>query len=191
MNFISEIRKIPLFRIIIPIILGIILNIATSFEIQHLLAYIFVATACAVIFSNIDIKQKEVLFGISLYFTLFACGFGLVNIHTKKSDERIFNKKNTYIGEIINDTKVSEKTVKTNLQLKFFRNYNELEQIDEQTIVYLPIDTNSLQLGVGNWIVFSTNFDEIKNLGNPQEFDYKQYLSHKQIHSQAFIKDGN
>jgi competence protein ComEC len=188
MYFISEIRKIPLFRIITPFILGIAFAIYNKFEFHSAFIFAIIFLSLAFIVSSIQFKFREIIFGIFIAFTLFLSGIEIVQIHNTKKETNLLSQNNTFVAQLLKTPKVSEKTVQAEIEIQFIKIENTLHQTHHKSIVYLPIDTNSLQLSIGQQIIFKANFKEIQNLGNPDEFDYANYMANHQIYNQAFIK---
>lgn len=58
-------------------------------------------------------------------------------------------------------------------------------------MVYLGKDEKALQLRAGDLIFARAGISEIKNSGNPFEFDYKSYLSRKHIRHRTFLPSEN
>lgn len=112
----------------------------------------------------------------------------MVDLYKIQKMNHALTENKIYIAEVTKEPKVSEKSVHLELNLEYFRGENTLNQMTEKVLVYLPIDTNSLQLSLGQRIIFKADFQEIKNMGNPDEFDYQSYMANHQIYNQAFIK---
>lgn len=61
----------------------------------------------------------------------------------------------------------------------------------EKIIIYLEKDSLGSVLTAGDRIFFRGQPAEIRNSGNPFEFDYKKYLSNRRIYRQVYLKSDN
>lgn len=55
-------------------------------------------------------------------------------------------------------------------------------------LIYFAKDTSSQTLKYGDRIIFKRPLQEIRNSGNPGQFNYSQFLSFKQIYHQVYLK---
>ena len=89
MVFIQEIKKIPLFRLIIPFILGIIIQLKGEFNISFLpvfiltfLLFTYILTLSAFFKTHL---LREWVFGTLISITLMLCGMEIINFHNTKN----------------------------------------------------------------------------------------------------------
>jgi competence protein ComEC len=121
---------------------------------------------------------------------LLFSGMQLVNfkVHNKFD----FNKnEQTFVATIIEQPKETEKSVKTILSVSTLKDSLSWQKRNAQVVCYFQKDSNTLQLNFGDQIIATAFVNEIKNSGNPFEFDYKKYLKYKGIYYQTYIKSSN
>ena len=62
---------------------------------------------------------------------------------------------------------------------------------NEQVIAYFSKTSEAKNLTPGSIILFNSNPQQIKNFGNPYEFDYKKYLERKKIYRQVYLDENS
>lgn len=190
----EEIHKIPLIRLIIPLIIGIIFQSKFNLEISYYLYVVPISLLLIYIVLNSvkQIYQKynfSFLSGIYFYIILFFLGILLVD---NKTTNELINQQNGYIvGEVSEIPQEKEKSIKTIIKITNIFNGKDWVNSDGKAIIYLEKNVKSKKLNVGDRIVFSPNFNKISNKNNPNEFDYKSYLLYHLISQQAYLKSDN
>ncbi len=191
----EEIHKIPLIRLIIPFIVGIVLKTKINTQINNyfLLALIFLVILFIVLNSIKKIRQKYFFAqfaGIYFYVLLFLSGVLIVD--SKKIPDNIINYKNGFIiGTISEIPQDKNKSIKVIVEINNIFNGNVWQSSEGKAILYLEKNKKSQNINVSDRIIFSPDFNEIKNKNNPNEFDYKSYLMFHFISQQAFLKSNN
>jgi competence protein ComEC len=187
-SLIEEIRKYPFVRLTLAFMLGIIL--AIIFE--PLSKPFLIITICLILanialhfFDNYTLSLAK---GLLIIFTLVSFGVLITTLYTSHNSDKNLNSYSGYIvGEISEDPKTSDKTTKLNLNIIAVKNENTWLSASGKTLLYIENDDRSLNLKAGNKIIFSPQLSEIENKGNPEEFDYKKYLTYNLIYSSDFI----
>ena len=191
----EEIHKIPLIRLIIPFIAGIIFAVKTNIEITSYLIFIIVFLILVFIVLNSIKKISQNFFfpqfsGVYFYIMLFIAGILIVNNTDKPSN--IINTKNGFIiGTVSEIPQDKNKSVKTIIEINNIFNGKEWQISNGKAIIYLEKNKKAQKLNIGDRIIFNPAFNEITNKNNPNEFDYKSYLMFHLISQQAFLKSNN
>lgn len=60
-------------------------------------------------------------------------------------------------------------------------------RVSGKAILYFEKETRSLQLGYGDELIIKNAFKAIPAARNPEEFDYRRFLSYKNIDQQAYV----
>jgi len=194
-----NLNHIPLVRLIIAFILGIILAINFSISTN----YLFIVLGCFfVIFIIILFLKKWTntfkyrwLIGVIIYLNFILSGFCLTQFKKGETDN-YSNQISTHnfqncIGEIISNPKINDKSIKVDLNLKGFKSDNKWVGTDEKIILFIVKNEASLKLKLGDYVSFEPNIENIPPPKNPNEFDYRKYLSYHLIHQQAFLKSNS
>jgi len=187
----QEIRKIPFFRLIIPFIIGILLQLTFNFDKEILLYSFFAFTVILISYSIITDKNpnyhRRWIFGFLMSVTLFFLSATITSSKTEINNDIINSER--FIGVINEAPKETAKSVKLIVKTNSFFKDSIWKSNTSNIIIYLKKDSLSKSLTYGDKILFKNNLKEIQNSGNPNEFDYKKYLSRKQIYFQAFLKN--
>lgn len=190
-----EYSKIPFVRIVLAFMGGILFHHFFS-AIPYLwsVVIIFVLTFGLVLFQIISKLRSSYkmtpFWGMGLTLTLFFMGYLLSVQQTMKQKESGNLKNGFIIGEIAEQPAEKEKSVKTVLEIQAIRCNNEWTKSEGRVILYFQKDERSVKLKYGDRIVFEPLLEEVTNSGNPEEFDYKEYLAFHLITQQAYLKSG-
>lgn len=185
---INEIWKIPFLRFILPYIAGIAISSIFDFN-QNLLIgllAIFVITAIIYRIFKFNTYKNRWFFGTIISFALFlaaAINTNSTNIRTQD----IINGEQL-IGYIEQPPKETKKSVKIVLKVKESKHKDIWQPQSSKILCYLEKDSLSKSLKYGDLLLINGKLNEIKNNGNPYEFDYKKYLNRKQIYHQGFFR---
>ena len=190
MNFslIEEIRKYPFVRLTISFIMGIILAIVIEPLSKPFLLITIALIVANIVLHFFDNYSLNLLKGLLINTTLISFGVLVTTQYTSHNSDENLNSYSGYIvGEISQDPKISDKTTSLNLEIIAVKNENTWQSASGKTLLYIENDERSQNLMAGNKIIFSPQLSEIENKGNPEEFDYKKYLTYNLIYSSDFI----
>ncbi|NND76840.1 MAG: DUF4131 domain-containing protein [Flavobacteriales bacterium] len=143
---------------------------------------------------NPETKYKwEPLKGVSYYFLSFALGAFLTygNTYSFKKD---FYQKSTgeyFVAEISEGLTEKANSYKSTLEIISFGDSTNVKKVSGRLLVYFAKDDRSAGLAIGDQIVFQNNVQCIKEIENPGQFNYKQYLEFHQIYDQTYLASGN
>ena len=185
--------KIPFVRIIVPFILGIFLFRYFP-DIPFWLAFTLTLVGFVVLFlwqTRTSLRNNYKMapyWGLILTLTFFFIGYSLSSIKSRKT-EIIQKYENGFLmGDIIEQPSDKEKSVKTIVDIKAFRSDNQWIPAEDRIVLYFQKDKRTESLKTGDRIIFEPFIKEVKNAGNPEEFDYKQYLAYHLISQQGYLK---
>jgi competence protein ComEC len=188
--------KIPFVRVVLAFIAGIILY--TYFPFISVFWNIIAATILTIIlivFQTIpgfrSSYKLSPYWGVGLTIVLIITGYCFSFLHSNSGNITGKSKTGYIIGEIIEQPTEKDKSVKTVLEIQAIKNKNEWEKSEGKVVLYFQKDQRSSALINGDRIVFEPTLQEITNAGNPEEFDYKQYLAFHLITQQAYLKSGH
>jgi len=194
-------NHIPLLRLLIPFAAGIVG--ATYIKTEHVIIYIFFAGFFISYISLLFIKQLNSnykyrwIYGVFIYINFLFAGYCLVTSHHSTNNKihisQNINKEDNQliVGEIVSPPQVKEKTVKAVLKIKGIKNEREWNESTGKVIVYLQKDKKSNQLKIGDLLSFEPKLENVPPPKNPNEFDFRKYLSFHLIHQQAFLRSNN
>lgn len=186
---ITNLRKNPFIRIVIPFIIGIVISINFTFSSVISLS-IFVASAIAfVVFALIERKFSRIwINGVLINLIFISSGMFLTQSLNEKAVESLSsNKQGNLIGVINKEPKIMEASTKVELNIIALKSQDQWLETNGSTILYIENNEDVNSLKVGDKLIFSPDLQEIGNKGNPEEFDYKKYLSYSLILSTDYL----
>jgi len=195
----QQLNHIPLLRLLIPFILGIIgvvyLKPNSDYLILSLgILVIFFFGLLLVKKINANYKIRW-LFGIFIYASLILSGASLTSLKYKNTNNtsKLLTEKNNQllIGEIIEPPQNKAKSIKTVLNIKGIKTQSSWIEGTGKVIIYLQKDSLSDKLNVGDVISFEPKLKNVPPPKNPNEFDFRKYLSFHLIHQQAYLRSNN
>ncbi|MDD3858555.1 MAG: ComEC/Rec2 family competence protein [Bacteroidales bacterium] len=185
----EEIRKYPFIRITIPFIIGIILSLISSIPSTVCAIGFFAAFILYLIFYFSNKFSQFLATGILINLTIVFAGAFLSSIKAEYAQTSLENiKQGLIIGEIDKDPNQGEKTTSLEISILAVNANNIWNSAEGKTLLYIENSEESAKLKPGDKLIFSPQLSEIENKGNPEEFDYKQYLAYNLILSTDYLK---
>ncbi|WP_317897379.1 ComEC/Rec2 family competence protein [Aurantibacillus circumpalustris] len=186
--------SIPFFRILIPFVVGILIGL--KFDTPHLSFYFTLMLFIPIIFLMVYQSGKRSYKWLFLIFAdLFLFLFGM-----NLCEQNNLGKQTSYYGnQIDTDSLITfmatisdvptekEKFVKCRLTVNEVKSNNSFVSVKGTIYGYFrkSKQTNSLQ--AGKTLLIKAHLQELSPPKNSYEFDYRNYLSNKQIYHTAFI----
>lgn len=185
--------KIPFIWLFIPFIIGIILTDFISINFLEAIILLFSAfTFLILLFSSKRFNRNSFLNLTILFITLYFLGNSVMLLQKNNNSENqisIANKNNLYIGEILESSITNSGYRKCIIKCKTSKNLSKSAKSTMRLIFIKPGQTNHFV--ENSRIVFLTEFQKIKNIGYPGEFDSEYYWRNKGISKIAFIDSNN
>ncbi|HMJ46228.1 MAG TPA: ComEC/Rec2 family competence protein [Ferruginibacter sp.] len=187
-------KTAPFFRLLLPLITGILLQWHIHFNLSYIVICItcFSVTAFIIYFLPVGARYKVrhvtgifihcIIASFAMLITWFndprhqSAWYGRYD-NTRffiiRVNEPLLTKTNSYkTSGIIEGVIVNEKIIPTNGKL----------------LVYFSKDSVPPAIKYGDYILAGKKPQHIKNSGNPGAFDYKRYASFHQVYHQVFLK---
>ncbi|MCX6230491.1 MAG: ComEC/Rec2 family competence protein [Bacteroidetes bacterium] len=131
---------------------------------------------------------------VLIHILLIAFGFCITTLYNEYNQSLHFSKlasdHNLYIVNITEPAEVKENSVKAIVQSMQSKRNNKWENCNGSIMVYFQKDSNTEKLQYGDLLLVNADITEVNPPQNPAAFDYKNYLAHKNIFHQAYIKKG-
>lgn len=193
--------KYPFIRLLIPFASGIWL--AYNFEPKNAdasaMLYVFASPLLLVTLILVSIYVKKYslrwLFGLALNILLIFIGVFIVHIRDDDLLKRHISHCESdnvtcYIARVYECPTIREKTVKVILELVGMKHHDDvIEDVSGKIMTYFEKTESSETLKYGDLIVFFDPPDVVEPPKNPEQFDYKTYLSRKCVSHQLYVKD--
>lgn len=186
----------PFIRILLPFLAGILLAINASIYFENFFIY---PLAIFLFYFLINlVKQFQTSYslrwlnGLLLNLLFFLLGIQFTFNNTDKFIKNHFsrfikNDSSFAIIQLLDPTVEKTKSYKVIAQVKKIIAQNKIINCDGKLMVYLKKDQNSPLLRYGDLLLVKTKFKTISPPQNPNEFDYRKYLSYHNIYQQAYL----
>jgi competence protein ComEC len=190
-------KQYPFIKLFLPFSLGIIVALNFQSLVVSLLwmAALFICTSLLIFLSNRLISyQYRWLPGIMISIFLFVSGFIITVYYNASNQSLYFNKhssdKAIYILQLSEAPEIKDNSVKIVAAVKQSQQQHHWKNCSGSLIIYLQKDSAAAVLAYGDLLLVNMLVNEIKPPQNPEEFNYKRYLGHKNIFHQSYIKQG-
>ena len=192
-------HAIPFIRLLVPFVLGIFVSL--YFPLNTLAVYTVLILGLLLYLilnskrSSVQLFKGQIYLGIIVSLLFFLLGYLRTFYHNEQTQAAYFAGKVAprYL-ELVVDDGIIEKA-------KFYRCYAKVIGVLDSSkhfsssqgsiLFYLRKGQGLSKPEVGNHYLVNSNFTEIPSPANPEEFDYKRYLSYHNIYFQLFADSSN
>lgn len=188
-------NQYPLLRLLLPFIFGILLSYYFPYisDIWWLIGIVFIITAFW-IFRPKWLQQFRYRFitGLIIPFLFIFLGYGLSMVKSEKQQAHHYlhiDSISHLIVQINSPIIEKNKSFKTTAQIVGVYRNNENQAISANgTLLLYFKKSEGFHLKYGDEILMNTDkMSGIENFGNPNEFDYQEYLKRQNIFHQAYL----
>ncbi len=183
------IRNHPLIRITLAYIAGIgIAELFHQFEICMLFTLgIFLTTLLfMMLFVGKDRALRFIYRGMLLYIVFVSAG--IFNYYLSYRYNKLPADKMHYSGIVVSSPISKDRSTQLDCRIKTIGEGNHKIHLNEKVRIYLEPDTIRPLPKVGDTILISGQLSEIRNPGNPGEFDYAKYMKHQGTHYSGYFR---
>ena len=181
----NKAAQTPFLRILIPFVAGILFCRFISASAD--LFYVGIIGLLIILFSLLKrIKSSyslQSIFGVGLMLFLFSLSVQSYQYQLKRVTCDFPEESQSYIAKVLDIPQQKKRSVACEVQLTY--------PISKKVLLYFESENKSQLLNPGDQILVSTNIKPIKNLGNPDDFDYKRFMEGKGFSGTAFIPSKN
>lgn len=191
MNFAA---RIPLLRLLIPFILGIIVCYSFRIFVRPEL-FIVTVISCVFLLGVYRRLLKRSLSwrgfdGIVISTALFLSGCGICSMNLHKNEINLnAPEKNAILVTLLNDPVVKERSIKLFAEVIAEKD-SQWQPVKKKMLVYLEREPAAEKLKYGDELLLHSIPAIIEGPKNPEEFDYKAWLERQGVHEQAYGKSG-
>lgn len=189
-------KQIPCLRLLLPLIVGILLQYHFNLSINLLLVVSIISLIfiVAIVFISTYLKFK-LRWVQGVFLTLLFIGVGGCLSYAKNISNRT-----TWVGNYFIQNEPLLVTLQENLAIKqksykalatveaVYKN-NNWQSVEGDVLLYFRKDSTIPPIQYGSQILIKNNVVSIVNSGNPGGFNYARFCSFQQIHFQGFLKD--
>ena len=190
-------NQAPLVRLFIPYITGIIVAVYQPYFFYNILFYssiLFVIISAIVLIPNFNVSyRKSFWFGFLINVSLFIFAYQLTIFKTEKFSPSHFSNyctENTFVYARLDGSYIEkEKSLKTVIEIIAIKDHEKWRKCNGKAMVHFKTDLLAKNLKYGDEIILQTHFKDVLPPQNPEEFNYKRFLSFHNIYSQAYVKN--
>ncbi|MEO8721124.1 MAG: ComEC/Rec2 family competence protein [Ginsengibacter sp.] len=189
-------KKAPFLRLLLPVIVGIILQFYFKIQIVSILVLAVlsvVAFLLSVFLSEAIRFRYKIIQGILISLLLVAFGALITwqkDIRNQSSWYGKHTDSGSYLIATIDEPPVEKaKSLKALASVELVINKESQQKTTGKILFYFAKNTSSNKLKYGDKIIFEKPLISIKNSGNPAAFDYAQYCAFQQIYHQVYLKE--
>ena len=194
----KNLRPVPFFRLILPLIIGILCAMYLNIDAEFLLWTLPIIFVFSVLISRLKGHfSKRWMYGALLTLLFFLLGFIRFNQVYELSSAQHFSrqrltKTSVFEAEITDMPVIKKERVKVQLKILKAGHENAASATaDGNLLAYIDLDSLSQSLSYGDRIIFQGKPTQIRPPGNPEAFDYRKYLHTQNIHYQLFVSGEN
>lgn len=197
--------QIPFLRLLLPFIAGILTSIPLQREIfllNYLIPALFAFISLYIFIKRLNFSYAySWVFGLLVTAMCFVCGFQLTVLNTDKLKKDHFSNfldsAEIFYVQIDEPYLEKEKSYKFQAKVLAVKPRNPMSSSKEgwistsgSLLCYFSKDNFSEQIEYGDRLLINSKLNEVKPPQNPSEFNYKQYLSYRNIYHQTYIPSG-
>jgi len=191
MNLPISIKEVPFFRLLVPFIGGIVCQYWLQLLPYSWVNFIILLLLLTLVFTSYFLASKWHLrwyFGLSLTLFLFFVGV-IITIKQPITDKLISNSSNKVVFDLLDTPQQRSKSIRAEVEVKYIQSNNVWLPVKEKMLVYFDIsDSLALNLDYGSSIAANIIPQPVQQSGNPNQFNYKQYLSDRGVNFTAYLK---
>lgn len=189
--------RIPLVRLIIPVITGILLSEKFSLGCRSS-AYIYVAGVLLLLagylFGSVFGYRSRWIYGVLvlLFFTMYA---GRLTTRLEQSKFHVCgsidDQERVYLGTVGKAFEQGERSCKGRIDILAVYDSSGIRELDAKVIVYARPDSLLAVAEPGSHVLIRASLRQLSPPLNPGEFNYRSYLHKQGIYHTAFLDEGN
>ncbi|MFZ4401696.1 MAG: ComEC/Rec2 family competence protein [Bacteroidales bacterium] len=190
-------KQYPFIKLFLAFSTGIIIALNTHTPISYFywIVILFTITSIAIFFTHRLLSYNyRWLAGAFITLFLIASGFVLCNTYNESGQSLYFSKvasdKGLFMVSISEPPEVKANSVKAVVKVKQCQVSHKWMNTSGSMIIYFQKDSLASSLHYGDLLIIHSLPNEIKPPQNPDEFNYKRYLAHKNIFHHSYIKQG-
>ncbi len=178
--------RYPFLPLVLVLIVGIFVGEKFSISIPVVIVIVIIILLAIIAF----IARKQTLSIIAVYLIIFLLGIKSIDMAIP-AKPAIPSEKTVFMGVVYNTPRVRAKTTQAQIKVFAFRDSSKIRDVDGKMLIYFRTDSLARDLRYGDSVVFEVKAREVRNMGNPYEFDYKNFLRLKGIYYTGFVDSGN
>ncbi len=189
--------QVPLVRLIIPFITGIIISTETEtvlfMQEYFLYGIAFMVIAGGLTYASVFGYSSRWVYGSFIVIFMFMCGYSLTEkkeAHGKKMSGAFKTDRSLYLARIDEIFVMREKSCRGLLSLLSYKDSSGWNSCSGKLMVYTEPDSSLPGISAGTIMLIHAGLRPVEPPKNPAEFDYRTYLQRKGIYHSTYLKKG-
>jgi competence protein ComEC len=190
--------RVPLLRILLWFIAGILLQFHLKLSLQLCLVTALLGLLLFIVFNYLSLTIKFRYSWLSgMAIILLFVGVGGITAYQKNIEHHAYWLGKWYTPgaalkiTLIEDLQAKPNSYKAEAAVDAIKTANNWQPVKGTIILYFKKDSVKPTLSYGNQIIINTNLQRVINAGNPGGFNYAQYCAFQQIHYQVFLNNNS
>ena len=171
-------REVPFLRILIPYFLGIVASLCRGICFSGIILLLVCFIIILFISYFTSKSYHNTFFGVTLTVVLLLSGL-LLATYERRSLTSLEQKEQLFHSVVLDYPEEKENSFMIKSELKYIIGDSALKRIKGSIILYYREDSLEHNFLPGDILAFRATPVEIKNKGNPSEFDYRFYMESK------------
>jgi len=188
-------QRTPFFRLLVPLILGIIAYQYLILPVWALFALF--GLAFALIFSSFFVPRANLqyrfrwLFGSGVSVFLFAFAFVLCANTDRRNALEHLSQEGIFLVEVTRAPSERARSYLVEVKILQFSDSIQIVPSQGRAFIYLAKDSAVADLRHGDRLLVETEFNPPEGVRNPDGFDYARHLERRGIGATSFIPSGS
>lgn len=182
-------KKAPFIRIVLPFILGIVLQDIFGLAMQQIGILFLLLILLILLPSFLPQAQQFInrwLYGVSIQLLIIVFGMAVMNIGNIKADRNWYGHQLSDSAVMVVKIEKPEEKAKTWKATAHVLYVNDKPAKGKLLLYFIKSDSTSL-LKSGDVIWVVNQLQPVSSSGNPGSFDYAKYMAKQQVFHQAFL----
>ncbi|PLX21108.1 MAG: hypothetical protein C0599_08320 [Salinivirgaceae bacterium] len=185
------IRNNPFVRLVFPFILGVCSGSLFSALDETFLFYALIIAFSALTLLSLFYKIRFFKPTINFFLIFIFYVLGLYQFQREQYEPVEFKNQEVIVGQVIDYPDSTKSALKVNVKLieKITDSLNT--ELRGNAIAYLRPSDKAKELMPGTYITLKVRPQQITNMGNPYEFDYKSWAANNHYYYSFFLKESD
>ncbi len=190
----------PFLRVIAPLIAGISLALWFPAKAMLLFGITIAIFLCLLVWNLYQNKKQSFstrwVFGALTALLLIATGYSLTLLKRPYQQHSYYekfldNKSDSLVITVLSEPQEKEKTIKVVAEINGISIDGKSHATTGKALFYFEKDSVANTIKYGDILLVHAYLEGIKRPGNPDEFDYRNYLALHDIYREAYVRAGD
>ncbi len=195
-HFNLELAKIPFFRFLIPLILGIMIGYYINIQPDIFFTGLMIAGSSIIILLFVVFRfasfRYRWLFGVFVHILFLGLGLMVVQLRIiQEHKNEVLQNGHALIGDVLDAPVERNKSRKILMKVNGVKMEKEWMGADFKIVAYLEKDSLTAELDPGDKLIIRAGISDFQKAGNPWEFNYPRYMKDRGIYGTLYAASDN